>query len=228
MTKGKKAAETRKKKQQAALEEMGYERKKVKPKRARKPMTPEQKKAAAERLAKAREARGHTGAKSVHESIRDLPEDHPIHWSKVKQWIKDSEMSLKQMKSFKDSSVASERSAYQDLDVYIKNMKSYLTTGHWADFRFGENRENRVNQSCVAMAYWPDGEPKRTIGVFYPDIMKVWDEELEEAWYGKDHNKSSRIPTTRELYDEEEVLEDGGRDSDENTDELYRFNRTSV
>lgn len=228
MTKGKKAAETRKKKQQAALEEMGYERKKVKPKRTRKPMTEEQKKAAAERLAKAREARGHTGAKSVHESIRDLPEDHPIHWSKVKQWIKDCEMSLKQMKSHQNSSVASERSAYQDLEIYIKNMKSYLTTGHWSDFRFGENRENRVSESCVAMAYWPDGTPKRTLGVFYPDIMKVWDEELQQAWYGEDYGKSSRIPTTRELYDEEEVLDDGGTDSDENTDELYRLNRTSV
>lgn len=228
MTKGKKAAETRKKKQQAALEEMGYERKKVKPKRSRKPMSEEQKKAAAERLAKAREARGHTGAKSVHASIRDLPEDHPIHWSKVKQWIKDCETSLKQIKSFKDSSVASERSAYQDLDSYIKGMKTYLTTGHWSDFRFGENRENRVQHSCVAMAYDIDGEPKRTVGVFYPDIMKVWDEELEEAWYGRDHNKSHRIPTTRDLYDEEEVLDDGGADSDENTDELYGLNRASV
>lgn len=221
MTKGKKAAETRKKKQQAALEELGFERKSVKPKRTRKPMTPEQRKAAAERLAKAREEKGHTGAKSVHESIRDLPEDHPIHWSKVRQWIKDCELSLRQMKTFKSSSVASERSAYHDLENYIKSMKTYLSTGYWSDFRFGESRDNRTQLSCVALAYWPDGEPKRTIGVFYPDIIKVWDEELQQLWYGDEYGKSSRIPTSRELYDEEEVLEDGGGDGDENTDELY-------
>lgn len=221
MTRGKKAAETRKKKEQAALEELGYERKVIKPKRKRKPMTAEQKKAAAERLAKAREAKGHTGALSVHESIRDLPEDHGLHWSKVKKWIKDCESSLKNIKSYQNSSVASERSAYQDLEVYIKNMKTYLTTGYWGDFRFGENRENRVQHMCMAMAYDVDGEPKRTIGVFYQDIMKVWTEELEEAWYGEQRKSSGKIPTRRELSDEEEVLDDGGGDGDENEDELY-------
>ena len=41
MTKGQKAAETRKRKQDAALKELGFERKKIK--RKRKPMTEEQK-----------------------------------------------------------------------------------------------------------------------------------------------------------------------------------------
>src|SRR5210317_1773789 len=130
MTKGQKAAETRKHKQQKMLDELGFERKKVK--RKRKPMTEEQRKAAAERLAKAREARGHTGALSVHHSIRDLPEDHYLHWTKVKEWIKDNEMKLRGMKTMKDSSNWKERSEYQSLEVYIKNMKSYLSSGNWS------------------------------------------------------------------------------------------------
>ena len=50
----------------------------------RKRMTEEQRLAAAERLAKAREARGHDGSKSVHENLRNMDEDSPIHWKKVK------------------------------------------------------------------------------------------------------------------------------------------------
>jgi len=40
---------------------------------AKRKLTAEQKKAASERLAKAREARGHDGRMGVHESIRDTP-----------------------------------------------------------------------------------------------------------------------------------------------------------
>jgi len=32
---------------------------------------------------------------------------------------------------------------------------------------------------CVAMAYYPDGTPKRSVGVFYPDINIVWTNEME-------------------------------------------------
>ena len=44
----------------------------------RKPMTEEQRAAAVERLAKAREARGYDGSKSVHENLRDMDKDSPI------------------------------------------------------------------------------------------------------------------------------------------------------
>jgi len=33
------------------------------------------------------------------------------------------------------------------------------------------------------MAYYPDGTPKRTVGVFYPDIKAVWTNELETTNY---------------------------------------------
>ena len=56
LTAAQKARKTREAKNKRALEELGFERGKVK--RKRKPMTAEQKKAAVERLAKAREARG--------------------------------------------------------------------------------------------------------------------------------------------------------------------------
>lgn len=217
MTKGQKAAETRKRKQEAALKELGFERKKIK--RKRKPMTEEQKAAARERLAKAREKRGVTGLASVHPSLRDLPEDHFIHPLKVKSWIKDNEMKLKGMTGMKHSSNSKERGAYNDLANYIKNMKNYLTSAHWGDFRYGADGEHRVQRVCVAMAYYPDGEPKRSYGIYYPDIGQVWTKELEVMWYGE--NYEPRRVAVEKLSDEEELLEDGGRDGEEDGDELY-------
>ena len=58
----------------------------------RKPMTEEQKQAAAERLEKARAndaaKNPNYGQSSIHESLRDLADDAPINPKKVKQWIK--------------------------------------------------------------------------------------------------------------------------------------------
>lgn len=220
MTKGQKASETRKKKQDAMMKELGFERKKIK--RKRKPMTEEQRKAASERLAKAREARGHTGLKTVHHSIRDLEKDHFLHPLKVKEWIKSNELKLRGMNALKNSSKWQERSEYIDLQTYIKNMKSYLSTGHWGDFRYGENKEHRVQKVCLAMAYYPDGTPKRSHGVWYPDIGQVWTKELEETWYGdEDPRVVHATPTRGELSDEEEVLSDGGDSGQDESDDLY-------
>ena len=58
----------------------------------RKPMTEEQRVAAAERLAKAREKKAaadpNYGKTNIHESLRNLPDDHQLHPKRVKEWIK--------------------------------------------------------------------------------------------------------------------------------------------
>ena len=59
-----------------------------KPRKRRKPMTPEQKAAAAERLAKARASKGPAKNTSLHHSLVGLPEEHMLHPDKVKKWIK--------------------------------------------------------------------------------------------------------------------------------------------
>ena len=180
LTPAEKAKRTRDAKKRASLDELGFERKKVK--RRRKPMSEEQKKAAVERLAKAREARGADGSKSVHHSIRDLDEDHFLHWKKVKEWLKSSQDELKGMKSYKDSKVSKERAQYIDLEVYISNMKKYLTGGVWCDSRYGERREGHIQKVCLTMAYNDDGTPKRTYGTWYPDIAQVWTHELAKEF----------------------------------------------
>ena len=58
----------------------------------RKPMTEDQRVAAAARLEKAREKRKKKnpdyGQSGIAQSLRDLPEEHSLHPKKVKEWIK--------------------------------------------------------------------------------------------------------------------------------------------
>ena len=156
----------------------------------RKPMTEEQKAAAAERLAKAREKKAagdpNYGQSGIHESLRNLPDDYPLHPKKVKVWIKTQ----------KDLANAERKSVRQGIkgalarqgvhEGYVRNMKTYLRSGDWIDMFYGEHQEHRIRHRCVALAYDKDGNPKRNVGTFYPDINMIWTQELENEERGID------------------------------------------
>ena len=156
----------------------------------RKPMTEEQKAAAAERLAKAREKKAagdpNYGQSGIHESLRNLPDDYPLHPKKVKVWIKTQ----------KDLANAERKSGRQCIkgalarqgvhEGYVRNMKTYLRSGDWIDMFYGEHQEHRIRHRCVALAYDKDGNPKRNVGTFYPDINMIWTQELENEERGID------------------------------------------
>ena len=44
----------------------------------------------------------------------------------------------------------------------------------------------------IAMAYNPDGTPKRTVGFWYPDIETVWTNEMESGDVVVDMMQSKR------------------------------------
>ena len=156
----------------------------------RKPMTEEQKAAAAERLAKAREKKAagdpNYGQSGIHESLRNLPDDYPLHPKKVKVWIKTQ----------KDLANAERKSVRQGIkgalarqgvhEGYVRNMKTYLRSGDWIDMFYGEHQEHRIRHRCVALAYDKDGNPNRNVGTFYPDINMIWTQELENEERGID------------------------------------------
>ena len=145
----------------------------------RKPMTKEQRAAAAERLAKARAAKGEPKNLSLHKNIRDLPDDHPISPAKVKKWLKSNKEALAAAK--KDARANKKLLGRVGvLDTYVTNMERYLRTGVWLDMFYGENQEHRVQRRCVAAAYHKDGNIKREVGVIYPDIGKYTQEMFEE------------------------------------------------
>ena len=140
----------------------------------RKPMTEEQRLAASERLEKARKSKKTSENISLHESIRDLPEDHALHPDKVKGWIKEWKERLQSIRHYKNSKEGKEVSTYYSTESYIKNMQRYLDSGVWLDMFWGENRDKRMVEVCIAPAYDKDGLIKRSKGVFYPDINMIW------------------------------------------------------
>lgn len=142
----------------------------------RKPMTEEQKKAAAERLALARAAKGPVQNLSIHESLRDLPDEHPLSPFKVKQWIKQWKNHLSSIKPYRMSKESDERRQYFTAENYIKSMQQYLDSGVWTDSFWGEHREKKMNFVCIAPAY-KNGEIQRTKGVYYRDLGFIYGEE---------------------------------------------------
>jgi len=154
-----------------------------KKRKSRRPMSDEQKAAAAERLAKAREKRLKENPpeyKSVHPSVLEKGEDDPWHHLKVKNWIKTQKDLLRAERANKRANVKGAIAKVADIEGYIRNMETYLRTGVWTDLFWGEYAQNKTRSVCVVMAYHPDGTPKRSVGTWYPDIQDVWTKEMEE------------------------------------------------
>lgn len=149
-----------------------------KPRKRRKPMSEEQRLAAAERLAKAREKRMKENPpeyKSIHPDVVKLPEDHPLHMSKVKEWIKSNR---ERLSALNKAARANEKGALAkavSLQGYIHNMERYLRDGIWLDMFYGEMQQNRHKTKCMVPAYYANGVQKRCHGVWYDDIQKEWD-----------------------------------------------------
>ena len=149
-------------------------------KRRRKPMSEEQRLQSIERLAKARELRQKNNPpqyKNVHESVLALDDDHYRSHKKVKEWIKHNREILKgERKSLRNNMKGAE-SRVKSTEGYIRNLEKYLRDGDYADNYYGQDQEHRTKWSCFALAYDEAGNPKRTQGVFYPDLGYRWGEE---------------------------------------------------
>ena len=153
-----------------------------KKRKPRKSMSEEQRVAAAARLEKAREARAEKnpeyGLSGVHESIRDLPDEHPIAPKKVKQWIKTQKDLAKSARGAVRQKIKGSEAQLAIHQGYIKSMQTYLRTGDWVDIFYGEYQQNKIRWRSVALAYYDDGTPKRTVGTFYPDMGCVYTQEI--------------------------------------------------
>ena len=120
-----------------------------KARKKRKPMTEEQRAAAVERLAKARAARGITGTKNVHPDVLSLPEDHPLAYKKVKEWLDYNAEYLKSIKTQKDSKERDERREFQVVENYVKNLRIYIKDNVWCDHKYGKKMENKMEWVTV-------------------------------------------------------------------------------
>ena len=152
---------------------------------AKRKMTAEQKQAAVERLAKAREKRLRENPpeyKNIAMSVQNLPDDHKFSMQNVKEWIKVTQDKIGSLKVAVRQNVKGAASEVASLEGYVRNMRLYLDSGDWVDDFYGAEMEGKMKHRCLAMAYHADGTPKRTVGVFYDDIGVEWTKDMDDEF----------------------------------------------
>lgn len=179
LTPAQKRAKTMEAKKKSMLEQMGVEeRKPTKVKRKRKPMTPEQKIAAAERLALARAKRNIGKEPNAHPRVLAFDPDHPLSYVNSKAILKEWREKLKSIRHQKDAKDSKQRQEYQIAEAYVKNLGIWIRDGVWCDHKYGAARQNTMEYVCIAPAKDKDGNVKRDVGTYYPDIRAVWTKEM--------------------------------------------------
>ena len=154
----------------------------------RKPMTAEQKVAAGERLALAREKRLKANPpqyKNIHPNVLARDDSDQLSMKSVKGWIKHQRDLLKTERYNHRKGDKKALSKIGGIQGYIRQLQYYLENGDYIAMFFGENEDKPVVQHCLAMAYDEDGYAKRTIGVIYNDIGAVWTKEMDDDKRGK-------------------------------------------
>lgn len=156
-------------------------RKKIR--KARKPMSEEQKKQAVERLAKARAKRAAANPptyKNIAPEVVALPDSDPLSLVNVRSWIKTNREMLVEERKAARQGVRGSEARVKSTEGYIRHMEKYLRDGDWVDNCMGAQQEIKTKWKCISMAYYDDGTPKRTQGVYYPDLGYRWGEQPKE------------------------------------------------
>ena len=150
-------------------------------------LSEERKQQLRDQLEKARAKRKPAEYKNIHSSVLALPDDDNYSLKNVKEWIKESKEKVatfnKVARSFR-STPQDKQKASNDADnkkAYIRYCEHYLKTGDWIGLKSGKHEEHLVIPKCIAMAYNSDGTPKRTVGVYYPDLHAVWTKEMDNG-----------------------------------------------
>ncbi len=150
--------------------------------RKRKPMSPEQKAAAVERLRIAREKRLKENPpqyKNIAKSVLELDDDDTFSLKNVRKWIKTQRGLLTSAKNEVRNKMKGAESKVSSIQGYIRHCEGYIRDGLWIDMRYGEHQEGIIKTKCTHMAYDDNGMPKRSVGVWYPDIGGEWTQEME-------------------------------------------------
>jgi hypothetical protein len=149
----------------------------MKVRKKRKPMSPEQRAAAAERLAKAREKRMKENPptyKNIHPSVLAIPEDQPMSLKNIRKWIKTQKDLLSAERKQVRAGVKGSEARVASHQAYIRNLEKFLRDGDYIDDYYGEHQQTKIKWRCTIPAYDKEGNMKRTHGVYYSDIGTVW------------------------------------------------------
>ena len=175
-------------------------REKVKPIKKKRKLSEKHKEKLRDRLAEMRAKKKPAEYKNIAKSVLALPDDDTYSFKNVKEWIKESKlqvaafsqqarnMSIESKEKYKASRLADSKKAY------IRYCEHYLKHGDWIGVFSGANEEHKVVPRCVALAYYDDGTPKRSVGVFYPDISAVWTKNMDETVFADMRNDTNYVP----------------------------------
>jgi len=146
----------------------------------RKKLSEERKQELRDQLTKARSKKKAAEYKNVYPSVLAKSDDDPLSLKSIKKSIKHNKekaaaflTNSRRRGTTPKQSIADKINA-DGAKAYIRMMEHYLRTGDWISDFMGDDEEKKTQWKCVAMAYNPDGTPKRTKGVWYPDINTVW------------------------------------------------------
>ncbi len=160
-------------------------REKIKPLKKKRKLSEEHKEKLRTRLAEMRAKKKPAEYKNIAKSVLALPDDDTYSFKNVKEWIKENKLQVSALgqQARNTSALPKERQSASNLadskKAFIRYCEFYLKTGDWIGTFSGANEEHRVVPKVIAMAYNPDGTPKRSVGFWYPDIKTVWTKEME-------------------------------------------------
>ena len=178
-----------------ARKKIVVEREKVKPLKKKRKLSEEHKEKLRARLAEMRAKRKPAEYKNVAKSVLALPDDDKYSMKSVKEWIKESKEQVasynKTARSIRISPQDKQKAANlaEHKKAYIRYCEHYLKTGDWIGMFSGKEETQKVVPKCIAMAYYPDGTPKRSVGGFYPDINMIWTRDMDERDYAHMENR---------------------------------------
>ena len=172
-----------------ARKKIVVQREKVKPLKKKRKLSEEHKEKLRARLAEMRAKKKPAEYKNVAKSVLLLPDDDRYSMKNVKEWIKESKEQVaafsKTARSMRISPQDKQKAANlaEHKKAYIRYCEHYLKTGDWIGMFSGKEETQKVVPKCIAMAYYPDGTPKRSVGVWYPDIEMIWTKDMDERDY---------------------------------------------
>ena len=121
-------------------------------KKSRKPMSEKNRIQAAERLKEAREKRLRENPPKythIHESVRNLPDDHPLSRVNVTKWIKTQKGLLGAARTAMRNKVKGATQEYYGIQGYIRHCEWYLKNGDWIDNYYGEYQQSKIKWRTV-------------------------------------------------------------------------------
>ena len=175
-------------------------REKLKPLKKKRELSEEAREKMRTRLAAMRAKKKPADYKNIAESVLALPDDDKYSFKNVKTWIKHSKDLVLEYNKIARSRVSSSQEAQKASNVadhkkvYIRELEYYLKSGDFISYFSGQDEATKVIPRCVAMAFYSDGTPKRSVGTFYPDISIVWTKDMDETMFPDMRENTNYVP----------------------------------